>query len=181
MLETSLDKLPEHYGWSYFMPFFWLILLFAVVTEFVTFGLWNLLQYLSNITGFCCRDSGNFHQSCKIFILMKACDINEEHIKYRMILFFSLFPMSRLRPNLQRCFKVRICCVSGKPNQLFSLEGWAYTSSGACAAPRTELPRIRALLWLFALLHCLWDHAQQLFQNILWFLSSASIAAVCNP
>lgn len=151
MLEASLDKLPEHYCWSYFMPFFWLILLFAVVTEFVTFGVWNVLQYLSNITSFCCHTSGNFHQSCKILVLMKECDVNEQLIKYRMNSpsFSSLYSPCRDCDQISKDVLKSMSPVTLE-NQIncSPWRGWTYMSSGACSAPQTELPWTQALPWL---------------------------------
>lgn len=165
------------------MPFFWLILLFAVVTEIVTFGLWNLLQYLINITSFCCHTSGNFHQSCKILVLMKEGDINDQLIKYRMnSSSFSSFyaPCQDCDQISKDVFKsVSAMSLENQTNRC-PWRGWAYTSSGACSAARTELPWTRPCVALCAT-SLPGHHAEQLFQSILWFLSSAYITAVCNP
>lgn len=166
------------------MPFFWLILLFAVVTEFVTFGLWNLLQYLSNVTGFCCHTSGNLHQSCKILVLMKECDVNEQLIKIRMnsSSFSSLYSPCWDCDQISKDVLKPIAAVSlENQTNCSSWRGWAYMSSGACSAPHTELPWMQACRGSLCATSLPGHHAEQLFQNTIWFLSSAYIAAVCNP
>lgn len=160
MLEASFDKLPEHCCWSYFMPFFWLILLFAVVTEFVTLGLWNLLQFLSNITGSCCHTTGSFHQSCKILVLMKECDVNEQLIKHRMnsLGFYSIYSRWWDCDQISKDVLKSIHAVSLE-NQT-NCSPWrlrAYMSSGDCKIDckisQTELPG--PAMASFVLLHCL--------------------------
>lgn len=184
MLEASLDKLPEQYCWSYFMLFFWLILLFAVATKFVTFGLWNLLQYLSNITCFCCHTSGNFHQSCKILVLMKECDLNEEHNKHRMnsasfsSFYFPCWDCDQISKDV---WKSVICCVSGKPNKLFSLEGVSLYVLGSLCSSSYWVPINAGPAMALCATSLPGPQPQPLFQNILWFLSSTYTAAVCNP
>lgn len=180
MLEESLGKLPKNSCWSYFIPLFLLILLFAVVTELVTFQFWKILQYLNNITVLCCHITRNFHQLHKILVLISVTYMKSlskrEYIHHT---FFSLFPMLRLWPNHQRCLKVHVLIWKTKPTVL----------SEACE-PMCPLEDVQLLrLNCHGCRPCCGSFTpslpghddEQLPQNILSFLSAAYPFPVCNP